>query len=363
MGDTERRTDRAAEEEPDGTPGPEGRLTAALTARGFTTRRLRMRVAALVLAFSLVPVGAAGFALYRLTDLGGPDSVCDGAATADQVHDLLGSGRINEHQGGDRSADAAGQGCSVSVRTGLLTTTEKTVWFSLERNAKDGPGGLAASDARLFAGSSAGSVTPDMAWALLPEGCEKGLRAEVHSTEPGHDEVRARLAVGFADAAARAKHCSDGNPQTLKELSARGARTAPDWANLCGLPGFAPAKNPEAGWSMSQQVTTASGPIWSCTIGGDPKSDSRTQVFAITTDPRTTALTRQDGKEPSAFGRARWVAGGTLVADCHGKDVFFTVNGGYTDTLRKPFLFPDQDDLVRQFLTAGGKAIGCEPIL
>ncbi|MFB7909180.1 hypothetical protein ACFC1T_22375 [Kitasatospora sp. NPDC056076] len=237
------------------------------------------------------------------------------------------------------------------------------MWFHLERNTKDGPGELAASDARLFSGDPAGSVTSEKAWALLPEGCEKGLRAEVRTTGQGSDEARARLAVGFADAAAKASRCSAGTLPTPKDLSARGAETEPDWANLCGLPGFAPAKNPDARWHMSQQATTRSGPIWSCRIGGDPEHGSRTQVFAITTDPRTTALTRQDGHEPSSFGRARWVADGTLVADCQGKDVFFTVNGGYIDTPGKPFLFPDQNDLVRQFLVAGGKAIGCEPIL
>ncbi|MER7581503.1 hypothetical protein [Kitasatospora sp. NPDC097691] len=65
----------------------------------------------------------------------------------------------------------------------------------------------------------------------------------------------------------------------------------------------------------------------------------------------------------AAWTATRWVAGGTLVATCRGKDVFFTVNGGYANGLANPFLFPDQEDLVRQFLTAGGKAIDCEPIL
>ncbi|MEU6970658.1 hypothetical protein AB0A71_23525 [Kitasatospora aureofaciens] len=362
MSDMEQKTPRA-EEPGDKPPGLGKRLDAALTARGFTTRRLRIRAAAWALAFSLIPVGAAGFALYRLTNVGGPGSVCDGAATADEVHDLLGSGRIREQKSRNLSAAASDYSCSASVETGLFGRAEKTVWFHLERDTKDGPGTLAASDARLFSGDSAGSVTPGMAWALLPEGCEKGLRTEVHSTEQGHDETRARLAVGFANAAAKAKRCADGTLPEPKSLSARGAETDPDWANLCGLPGFAPAKNPEARWRMPQQVTTASGPIWSCKIGGDPRRDSRTQVFAITTDPRTTALTQKDGKEPPAVGRARWVADETLVVSCQGKDVFFTVSGGYTDALEKPFLFPDQKDLVQQFLTAGGRAIGCEPIM
>ncbi|MFF2144599.1 hypothetical protein [Kitasatospora sp. NPDC058190] len=350
---------------PDDSDSPDGRIGAALNRRGFTTRRLRVRLAVGVLALSLVPVGAVGFALYRLTNLGGPDGVCDGAATADQVHDLLGPGRISERKSIHYSATetSTGNSCSATVSSGLFNASEKTVRFTVILNSKEGPAELAASDARLFSGDSAGSVTPSAAWAVLPDGCQKGLRAEIRTSETGNDEARARLAVAFANGAAKTRSCADRKLAAPNSLSANGAETDPDWANLCGLPGFAPAKNPEAQWHIPQQVTTAFGPIWSCTIGGNPRYDNRAQVFAITTEPRTTALTQKDGKEPSSVGRARWVADGTLVTTCQGKDVFFTVNGGYANGLEKPFLFPDPKDLVRQFLAAGGKAIGCEPIL
>ncbi|MFD4657350.1 hypothetical protein ACFWP2_17195 [Kitasatospora sp. NPDC058444] len=323
-----------------------------------------MRAAAVVVALSLVPVGAAGFAAYRLTNVGGPDSVCDGAATADELHDLLGSGRISEHRRGFSATEAStGNSCTAVVRSGLFETSEKTVRFTPLRNAEDGPGTLAASDARLFSGGSVGSVTPDAAWAVLPEGCDKGVRAEVRADGQGHDETRARLAVAFANGLAKARGCGNGVLPAPTALSEKGAETDPDWNGLCGLPGFAPARNPEARWRMPQQVTTATAPIWSCRIGGDPQHDSRVQEFAITTEPRTTALAWKGGVSTSGLGRAQWVADGTLVATCQGKDVFFTITGGITSGLEKPFLFPDQKDLVRQFLTAGGKAIGCEPIL
>ncbi|MEV7938814.1 hypothetical protein AB0O82_22085 [Kitasatospora sp. NPDC088264] len=349
---------------PDDAVGLAGRVDAALNRRGFTTRALRVRLTAVLLAFSLALAGAAGFALYRLTNIGGPDSVCDGAATAEQVHDLLGSGPMSENKKGySATKNSTGNSCSATVSSGLFETSKKVVRFTIVLNTADGPGALAASDARLFSGESAGSVTPGAAWAVLPEACQKGVRAEVSTSEAGHDEARARLAVAFANSVAKARSCANRTLSGPKSLSAKAAQTEPDWTNLCGLPGFAPAKNPEAQWPMPQQVTTASNPIWSCTIGEDPRHDSRSQEFTITTEPRVTALAQKDGKEPSEFGRASWVAGGTLVATCQGKDVFFTVNGGYEHSLERPFLFPDQKDLVRQFLTAGGKAIGCEPIL
>ncbi|MEU8928119.1 hypothetical protein AB0D10_45725, partial [Kitasatospora sp. NPDC048545] len=92
-----------------------------------------------------------------------------------------------------------------------------------------------------------------------------------------------------------ARSCADRKLPLLKNLPTKGVERQPDWANLCGLPGFAPAKNPEAQLDVSQQVTTGFAPIWSCTIGTNPTHDGRTKVFAITTDPRTTALTRKDG--------------------------------------------------------------------
>lgn len=344
----------------DDNAGPAGKVGAALNRRGFTTRRPRTRLATVLLAFSLVLVGAVGFALHRLTNLGGPDSVCDGAVTADEVHDLLGSGRISEDKGRySATKDFTGNSCSATVRSGLFGTSKKVAQFNIVLNTGDGPRALAAPDARLFSGDAAGSVTPDVAWAVLPEGCTKGVRAEVFTSEKGHDEARARMAVAFANGVAKARSCAGREMPPPKNLPMKGVEGQPDWANLCGLSGFAPAKNPEAQSDVSQQVTTGFAPIWSCAIGTNPAHDGRTKVFAITTDPRTTALTQKDGKDPAGPGRARWVAGGTLVVTCHGKDVFFSLGGGYEG----PALFPDNDDLVRKFLTAGGKAIGCEPIL
>ncbi|MFG2844740.1 hypothetical protein ACGF12_16430 [Kitasatospora sp. NPDC048296] len=182
------------DDRPEDSDNPGQRIGAALNRRGFTTRGLRVRLAAGVLALSLVPVGAVGFALYRMTNLGGPDSVCDGAATADQVHDLLGPGRITEDKRGySPTADFTGNSCSARVSSGLFESPEKVVQFDIVLNTADGPGTLAASDARLFSGETAGSVTPDAAWAVLPEGCQKGVRTVVYTSEKGHDEARAAL--------------------------------------------------------------------------------------------------------------------------------------------------------------------------
>ncbi|MFI8459457.1 hypothetical protein [Kitasatospora sp. NPDC085464] len=107
-----------------------------------------------------------------------------------------------------------------------------------------------------------------------------------------------------------ARSCADRKlplPKNLPTNGPRDNRTGP----TSGLPGFAPAKNPEAQLDVSQQVTTRFAPICSCTIGTNPTHDGRTKVFAITTDPRTTALTQKDGKDPAGPGRPRWVVGGS----------------------------------------------------
>ncbi|MGW2377830.1 MULTISPECIES: hypothetical protein [Kitasatospora] len=344
---------------------PADELDGAGGLRELTPGALR---AWLVVVLALASIGAGGFALNRLTNVGGPDSVCDGVASADQVHDLLGSGRISEHkdQRYSLTENWSGNNCDATVRSGLFETSEKTVHFTIRRGTDDGPAELAASDARLFPG---GSVTPTAAWAVLPEGCDKGVRAEVTTYEEGHDvkghdEERARLAVSFANATAKARACGDRKIAAPKSLSAKGAETDPDWASLCGLPGFAPAKDPRipsTPVTFRQQVTTASDPIWFCTIT-DGSSSLSPQIFAITTEPQATTVARRPNDNTGTVGRAQWVAHGTLIATCRGKDVYFTVMGG-SDPSSRTRLFPDQDGLVRQFLTVGGKAIGCEPIL
>ncbi|MBV2153317.1 hypothetical protein [Kitasatospora sp. SUK 42] len=337
---------------------------AGLAERTSATRARKRRLVVVTLALSLILAGATGFAAYRLTNVGGPGSVCDGAATADQVHDAAGPGRISEYKSGfyDRTGVSTGNTCIATVTSGLFETSKKEVWFTVRPN-QEGPREFAAGNARLFSGGSAGAVTPDLAWALLPEGCPKGLRAEVRTHVEGHDEARARLAVAFANGAARNRSCADHVLPAPTSLSARGAETDPDWNNLCGLPGLAPAKDPNAQWAYRQQVTTAFDPIWTCTISG-PNKLGLPQILAITTEPRAATATPHPDADP--YGRAKLVARGTYAATCQGREVYFTIDGGHEAALaggRGDYLFSDQKDLVRQFLTAGGKAIGCEPIL
>lgn len=331
------------------------------------TNGRRAWLAPVAAVLSLALAGSAWFALNRLTNVGGPDSVCDGAASADLVHELLGPGRVSDATAGYEPARNSTGSCTAIVRSGLFETSEKTVWFTVVRGTDQGPAEWAASNARLFPG---GSVTPKTAWSVLPEDCGMGVRAEVDTAERGHDEARARLAVSFANAVAKARACGDQKLPAPKGLSAMGAETYPDWTNLCGLPGFAPTRDPgipdapdvpDVPAAFRQQATTASDPIWSCTVT-DRSSSMTPQVFAITTEPRTTAVARHPHDNSGSVGRAQLVAPGTLVATCRGKDVYFTVTGGFDQSFRNR-LFPDRDGLVRQFLTAGGKAIGCEPIL
>ncbi|MEV7023432.1 hypothetical protein [Kitasatospora sp. NPDC093558] len=319
--------------------------------------------AAVVLA---IAAGVTGVPLYNLTIVGGPDTVRDGAATADEVHDTLGAGRISEQRVGDSSATAVDPvgGCGATVTFGLFGKSRKSVWFKVRRDAKSAVD-LASPEARLFSGDSVGSVTPGTAWALLPDGCQKGLRAEVQGSD-GSDEGRARLAVAYANHAAKALNCKGKELPAPKGLSARGVPATPDWTALCGLPGLAPARDPQArDGAYKQRVTTASAPIWSCAIGTRSSQSSDVQ-FTITTEPRVTTPSHESGRSPSPYGRALWTGepgSQEVVATCRGKDVFFHLDSGYEPVIDSQRLVPDGNDLWRQFLTAGGKAVGCEPIL
>ncbi|MFJ9947260.1 hypothetical protein [Kitasatospora sp. NPDC091207] len=346
------------------TQGVGTRLDTALTARGFTTRRLRLRAAAVIVA---ITAGVSGVLLYNLTNVLGPDSVCGGAATADEVHAALGPGRISEEKSDGWSPstyDGPGS-CVATVSSGLFGKSERSASFHIAFDAKtaDGP---AAPDARLFSGDAVGGVTGSKAWAVLPEGCTKGLRAEVGlSDDSDRVEGLARLAVVFANTAAKERNCGDGRTLAVKSLSAQGARMPVDFAGLCGLPGMAPAKAPDAKNTYRQQATTAFTPVWSCAITSDETSRP-VETFSITTEPRVTGDRPEYSIEAPGFGRARWTAdraSRALVVTCQGKPVYFSMGDGFAPGVATHYLFPDRTDLWKQFLTAGGTAIGCEPII
>ncbi|MER7704606.1 hypothetical protein ABTX81_17155 [Kitasatospora sp. NPDC097605] len=342
------------------------RVDTALSKRGFTTRALRLRAAGVLLA---ITAGVAGLLLFRFTNVFGPDSVCGGAASADAVHAALGPGRISEEKSPGYSATAVDplQHCAATVSFGLFGDTEQSVSFglSVSRNvhAESHPG------ARLFAEHGAvGAVTPGGAWALLPEGCPTGLQASVgtgHNGEDGdHAEGIARLAVELAGLAAKDRNCGS-TPPAPKTLSTAGAEQPVDWGNLCGLPGMAVTKAPDANhdeW-YRQQATTAFSPIWSCDVTDKPSGDL-VASFIVVTEPRTLDLP-PEGERSTAFGRSTWTGSSNedVVALCQGRKTYFHYDQRPAPALRNRRLLPDTEAVWTQFLTAAGQAIGCEPII
>ncbi|MEV0532028.1 hypothetical protein [Kitasatospora sp. NPDC050463] len=347
--------------------GPLRRADEALSRRGFTTRRLRLRAAAVLVA---IAAGVSGVLLYSLTNVLGPDTVCGGAATADEVHAALGPGRISEEKSDGWSPgtyDGTGTGtCTAKVSYGLFGPTGRSASFALALT-QDDVAPPTAPDARLFSGGSTGAVLTSHAWALLPDGCPKAMRAEIRllgsdDTTDDRAEGMAALAVAFADAAAEGKGCGSRLPAP-SGLSAAVASQPADLGNVCGLPGMAPARDPKAGDGYRQTVTAGYAPVWSCVLAA-PAGGSTVASFTITTDPRVTGLDPQDART-EAYGRARWIgsSGENAVATCQGKPTYFHLDRKYLTGVGGSGLFPDAQDLWRQFLTAGGKAVGCEPVL
>ncbi|MFI6155164.1 hypothetical protein ACIBCA_21040 [Kitasatospora sp. NPDC051170] len=77
-------------------------------------------------------------------------------------------------------------------------------------------------------------------------------------------------------------------------------------------------------------------------------------------EARATTADRPRANNVFVLGRAQRAAPGTLVASCRGKDVYFTVDGGY-DAPDVTWWFPDQRALRDQFVIAAGRMLGCEP--
>ncbi|MFJ3792384.1 hypothetical protein [Kitasatospora sp. NPDC090091] len=342
------------------------KVDRALTRRGYTTRRLRLRAAAVIVA---IAAGVSGVLLHNLTNAFGPDTVCGGAATADRLHAALGPGRISEEksEGWSPGAYDRASTCVAKVSSGLFGASERTASFALAVNPDDiAP--PTAPEARLFAGGAAGAVLPSRAWALLPEGCPRGMRAEVglggDTADGDHGQGLAELAVAYADTAARTKGCGAGKLPAPAGLSAAAAPQPVDFGKVCGLPGLAPTRGPgTGGGGYRQQATTALAPVWSCELGY-ATAGSPLVSFAITTDPRVTGLDPKDART-AAYGRAQWIgaSGHNVVADCRGRPTYFHLDWRGGIGVGDRGVFTDGNELWRRFLDAGGKAVGCEPIV
>ncbi|MEU6235364.1 hypothetical protein [Kitasatospora sp. NPDC047058] len=342
-----------------------GKLSQALTRRGFTTRRLRLRAAAVIVA---ITAGVSGVLLYDLTNALGPDTVCGGAASADGVHGALGPGRISEERTDGWSPSAVDRSghCTATVSFGLFGQSERSVSFeTASEQTETAP--RTPVDARLFSGDTAGAVTSSGAWALLPDGCPKGLRAVVGVGGDGPDGDRvaglARLAAGYAGRVAKDRGCGTGTQATPTGLSPAGTAQPVDFTKVCGVPGLAPARSEEVRDELRQQATTAFAPVWRCEITST-WSGQVVASFGITTDPRATGLS-PDGSRTPAYGRASWIgpAGENVVATCQGKPTYFHLESNLLSSAPRSKVFPDDQELWKQFLTAGGKAVGCEPIV
>ncbi|KJS56774.1 hypothetical protein VM98_05330 [Streptomyces rubellomurinus subsp. indigoferus] len=344
----------------DPTDSAAGRIDAAPDRRGFTSRSLRARAAVGVVAAAALVAGVGAFLVDNLTNAFGPDSVCDGAVSAAALTDALGPGQVSSSENGAWQSPSGGALCTAKVTYGNFGDS-RSVFVRVAQADDLGPY-PAGSDSQLFAasanGGASGAARSKGAWALLPGECGTGLRVEVESDGDGPGAGKlARLAVSAANGVAADKGCGKSPLPAPHELSAVGQEHDLNSGSVCGLPGFTAADAGSKGYR--ERVTTAFDPVWVCRIatGQNPFAWS----FSIGTEPRVRGPLAEKDATP-AFGRSRW-AGSPLrerevVATCQGKPTYFRMD---TDILQG--LFPSTDEAWKQFLTAGGKAIGCEPIL
>ncbi|MFE6501670.1 hypothetical protein [Kitasatospora sp. NPDC057738] len=311
----------------------------------------------------VVGLAIGGWALLadNLTNRFGPDSVCDGAVSADALNDVLGSGKVSA----DPYKGDVGRGtaqCRATVSHGIFGDDRRVVVALGE--SKDlfhfpaDPGAqpfTASAD-----GGAIGAVHGSWAWALLPADCPNGLRVEVRAEGTAEPDALnlARFAVSTANRVADQRSCGRTPLPAPHQLAQAGTEHELGGDAVCGLPGLTVDRSP--GKRYKEVVAAGSYPLWSCTI--TPMGDQeKTSALVIGTEPRLRAPGGNKGTSP-AFGRANWV--GPIPRDeievtCQGRPTYFRIQ-----TLGQPGrLFGNSDETWTQFLTAGGKAIGCEPIL
>ncbi|MFI2611317.1 hypothetical protein [Kitasatospora sp. NPDC018619] len=343
--------------------GPVGKVDPAPDRRGFTTWPLRVRAVVAAVAVAAVAAGAGAALADNLTNAFGPDSVCGGAVSAGALNDALGSGPVRSETNGAWESPSGGAFCTASVSHGVFGD-DRSVFVQVLQADDLGPY-LADSGDRLFAasvnGGASGAARDDRAWALLPEGCGNGVRVEVRSGGPGGPGAGklARLAVAAANGLAADKGCGKAPLPPPRELSQAGQEHPLNPASVCGLPGFA-ASGTAGGKGFQETVSTAFDPLWVCRISTDQGRPSIS--FSIGTEPRVRGPLSEKDASP-AYGRSRWAGSpmtkSEVMATCQGKPTYFRMDSDIT--VHGPL--PDTGEAWEQFLTAGGKAIGCEPIL
>ncbi|MEV7600900.1 hypothetical protein AB0O91_26370 [Kitasatospora sp. NPDC089797] len=338
--------------------GTDGGTDPALDRRGFTTWPLRLRAAVAVTVAAAVAAGAGAFLADNLSNTFGPDSVCEGAVSADALTGALGSGKAAGREYGDGHLPAGTAFCRATVSRGIFGN-DRSVTVELRRTTDLS---LLADDptARLFAASAnsgaAGAASDHRAWALLPEGCDNSTQVVVSSDGdegPGAREL-AGLSVAVANRIATQRSCGTAPLPAPHDLSAPGAEHALDRNAVCGLPGFTLPDAPGSP-ALREAATTATDPLWTCRV--DTAASPRSSVaFTIGTEPRL--LAADAPTNDPGLGRARWVQRDEMMTTCQGRPVHFRLSWKGPQKL-----IPDSDEIWKQFLTAGGRAIGCEPIL
>lgn len=349
--------DRVTEQRHEPSDSSLDRTDAALQRRGSSSRRPRVRTALAVAAVTAVVAGAGAFLTNNLSNAFGPDSVCGGAVSADALTAALGSGRVSEHTYGNGQLRSGTAFCVATVSRGILGN-DRSVTVELRENT-----GLSTlgddSGARLFAasanGGAAGAASDNRAWALLPEGCADGPRVTVSSGDDGPGaRALAELSVTVANRIAGQRTCGSTPMPAPHVLSEAGTDHDLDLNAVCGLPGFTLPDLP-GNHGLRETATTATDPLWACRIHTGARPGPSVS-FTIGTEPRLMAPAAP--KDEPGLGRARWVGPEEMVTSCQGKPTVFRLSW---DGAQK--LIPNDDETWKQFLAAGGKAIGCEPIL
>ncbi|MFF4817704.1 hypothetical protein ACFY2K_24280 [Kitasatospora sp. NPDC001309] len=343
------------------TKSQHGGPDAALDRRGFTTWPLRLRAAVAAAGVTAVVAGAGAFLANNLSNAFGPDSVCGGAVSADALNDALGPGQVSSRDNGAWESPRSGALCTATVSYGVFGNS-RSVFVRVVQADDLGPYPASAGD-QLFAGpadsGAAGAARDDRAWALLPGGCDTGLRAEVQSGggAPGAEKL-ARLAVAAANGVAADQGCGKSPLPTPNGLSRSGQEHDLNLASVCDLPGFA-AAGAAGDKGYKEIASTAFDPVWTCRISREKNPFAYS--FTIGTDPRLRGPLAEKTASP-AFGRSRWagspITDREVMATCHGRPTYFRMDSNFLEPL-----FTDTDETWKQFLVAGGKAIGCEPIL
>ncbi|MFF4534458.1 hypothetical protein ACFY1P_34960 [Streptomyces sp. NPDC001407] len=327
------------------------------------------------------------------TNIFGPERLCDGTLSAEDVHRILGtSGRISSSIQPQADTDSTTSfTCSVKVSTKF--PDDRSRFLTLEVGDQpsgfpiDGSRGTASGSLSYFGDQALGGVSDSVGWLSLPNQCGKRMTAHdsgapaqavtirLEEAPPAKEDRRIDISKALTTAMSKlgtSNGCAMVGENREPTLHDPSPERPINFAHACALPGFAIPDDARPGHVPQQeteQVSHKGQQVWSCDIRFKKTPEPQISI-AMTQDKNLLASLSRDinrATPAAADWKANGSTSGPLMASCAKKDTYFSINvsSEYRQLIEKNkgiSAAEAQREIFRSFLNAMGRQLGCSDI-